>query len=260
MSGGDALGRILDNIVVADGAFLTSVPEGWMQGRTAYGGLSAALALAAAKRAVPDLPPLRSAQIAFVGPLAGAIEMRVELLRRGRTAAYVQSDIFCDGRLGFRALLVFMHAQDSHVSMAAPALTADMLPGRGALASPPASVRFAAQFELRFPGDMRLEGAEIWRWVRLREPGGVPDEIALFAIADMLPPAAMMLFERHGPISSMTWHMNLLTDQLHTDDGWWLLQAKADQAQNGSSSQVMAIWNSRGEQVVSGMQSVALFV
>jgi hypothetical protein len=43
-------------------------PANWLQGRTIYGGLSVALALQAALRDGPTgLPPLKSAQIAFVG-------------------------------------------------------------------------------------------------------------------------------------------------------------------------------------------------
>jgi acyl-CoA thioesterase len=68
-----------------------TVPANWLQGRTAYGGFSAALALHAAKAAVPDLPPLRSALIAFIGPLSGTVEVSATLLRRGRNAAFVQA-------------------------------------------------------------------------------------------------------------------------------------------------------------------------
>lgn len=259
MSNSDSLAGILERMTIADGAYGAPIPEGWMQGRTSYGGLSAGLALAVAQRDFPDLPPLRSAQIAFVGPLAGTVEIRTQLLRRGRTAAYVQSDLFADGRLGLRALLVFMHAQASHVDMPA-ALWGDGLPRRGAPFAPPRGVRFASQFELRDAEGAETKGAHILRWARLRERDGLAADVELVTVADMLPPAAMMLFERFGPISSMTWHMNLLAERLETEDGWWLLQARADQAQHGSSSQMMNIWNTRGEMVVSGMQSVALFV
>ena len=92
------------------------VPDTWMQGRTAYGGLSAALALEAAIRSQPDLPPLRSAQIAFVGPLAGEVTVETRLLRRGRTAAYIEANVFGDGTLGLKALFVFMTALESAIA------------------------------------------------------------------------------------------------------------------------------------------------
>ena len=38
--------------------FTIAVPSDWLQGRTAYGGLSAALCLEASLRTFTDLPPL----------------------------------------------------------------------------------------------------------------------------------------------------------------------------------------------------------
>ena len=53
--------------------------ETWMQGRTLYGGASALVAYTHAIRAFPDLPPLRAAQIGFVAPLGGDVELRAEI-------------------------------------------------------------------------------------------------------------------------------------------------------------------------------------
>jgi hypothetical protein len=44
------------------------IDENWKQGRTAYGGLTAALLHAAIVNSYDNLPPLRTAQINFVGP------------------------------------------------------------------------------------------------------------------------------------------------------------------------------------------------
>ncbi|MEK7264701.1 MAG: acyl-CoA thioesterase domain-containing protein, partial [Pseudomonadota bacterium] len=56
-----------------DGALKGRVAENWLQGRTIYGGMTAALCLEGALRTFPDLPPLRSAQISFVGPAEGEV-------------------------------------------------------------------------------------------------------------------------------------------------------------------------------------------
>jgi hypothetical protein len=84
--------------------------------------------------------------------------------------------------------------------------------------------------------------------------------VELVAIGDALPPAAMALFEQPGPISSMTWMLNILTAEPATRDGWWLSRSTADQVRDGSSSQVMQMWNADRQPVVTGMQSVAIFV
>jgi hypothetical protein len=51
----------------------------------------------------------------------------------------------------------------------------------------------------------------------------------------------------------------MLTDTPTTDDGWWYLSSETHHAANGASSQYMTTWNSRGEAVLTGMQSVAIF-
>ena len=56
--------ELLSSIKREDEAFSVTLHDSWLQGRTAYGGLSAALCVEAALRAVPDVPPLRSAQSA----------------------------------------------------------------------------------------------------------------------------------------------------------------------------------------------------
>lgn len=58
----------------------------------------------------------------------------------------------------------------------------------------------------------------------------------------------------------MTWQINLLAAEPATTDGWWLSRSTADLARHGSSSQLMQHWNADREPVMSGMQSVAIFV
>ncbi|HEY5336751.1 MAG TPA: acyl-CoA thioesterase domain-containing protein [Rhizomicrobium sp.] len=63
--------------ITRDGdVFRTALSDDWLQGRTAYGGLSAALCVEAAKRALPDLPPLRSTQFTLIGPAAARCRFR----------------------------------------------------------------------------------------------------------------------------------------------------------------------------------------
>ncbi|WP_114952183.1 acyl-CoA thioesterase [Sphingosinicella terrae] len=235
------------------------VPDRWMQGRTVYGGLSAALALAATLGRWDDLPPLRSAQIAFVGPLAGALEIRTELLRRGRSAAFVQADVASAAGLGVRATFLFVAARESHVDLAADASGPETPPPMTEAFEPPPGVAFIRNFELRMTAEERDGQAHIARWARLLDRDGLHPMVELLAVGDVLPPAAMRLFTRPGPISSMNWHLNLLADPPATTDGWWLLRSTADQARHGYSGQQMSIRDAAGRLVATATQSVALF-
>ncbi|WP_323760403.1 thioesterase family protein [Maricaulis sp.] len=259
-----SLPQILSDAEIdAAGATLTvSVPDTWMQGRTVYGGLTAALALEAAIRSAPDLPPLRSAQIAFVGPLAGTVTVSTELLRRGRTAAFIEASVHADGKLGMKALFVFMVGLESSIDYSVTARPDVPGPGDAAPArANPDPKFFTSNLEYRhgLPIEARHD-PDFMRWVRLKDRTGLHPMVELMAIGDALPPAAMALFSRPGPISSMTWQVNLLMAEPATSDGWWLSRSTADLARHGSSSQAMQVWNAAREPVVTGMQSVAIFV
>ncbi|MDT8757827.1 thioesterase family protein [Sphingomonas psychrotolerans] len=242
-----------------DAGFRTAIPADWMQGRTAFGGLSAALALQAALDVEPDLPPLRSVQIAFIGPLAGAVTITAAKLRRGRNAAFIQSDVASDAGLGLRATFVFMaelasvieHDQARRASVAPPAADDQLYTGPDNF--------FTGNFNF-FDPKLKLGPAEWMRWARLRARDGLHPMVELIAIGDALPPGAFKLAgQRQTPLSSLNWQINFLTPEPATQDGWWLLNAAADTARRGYSSQHMSIWNSAGEPIAEAMQGVAIF-
>ena len=246
-----------------DGQGLTAMlPEAWLQGRTAYGGVSAAIALEGARCAAGDLPPLRSAQISFVGPLpAGPVRAEAKLLRRGRSSAFVAVDLVSAGALALAAIFVFMKGRDSALTLdggRAPAVPSP----EDAVVSPrkTAAPAFVHGFEFRHAHPIEMRGEpDICQWGRLRDRDGLDTMTEIVAIADALPPAALGTGRIDGPVSSVTWLVNLLTDRPQTEDGWWLLRAKADHAARGCSSQAMHVWNAAGEPIAAGMQSVALF-
>jgi len=252
------LRTVIDSLEHRDHGWHGRVPDGWLQGRTAYGGLSAALALHAAMASDTDLPPLRSALVAFIGPLSGEIVVRAHRLRRGRNAAFVQADVESDAGLGLRATFVFMGAVPSEVDHRTGTAPAVARPGPGdkVLRGHPA-IRFSENFELVERHDS--ERAEWLRWVRLKDREGLHPMVELMAVADCLPPVALKLLGRPAPVSSMTWQLNMLGDAPATEDGWWLLQATSDYAQAGNSSQRMGIWAADGTPVADQMQGVAVF-
>lgn len=252
------LAEILAATRATEDGLITEVPENWRQGRTAYGGLSSALALHTAQQLAPDLPPLRSAQVAFIGPLAGAVKVVATLLRRGRNAAFIQSDVIGETGLGLRANFVFMRALESRVDHDATAPAPFTAPGEGVATYAGPATFFTSNFEFIDPMP-EASPTEWTRWARLREREGLDPAIELLAIGDALPPAAFDLFQRNAPISSLNWQINLRNPVPRTDDGWWLLRSTTEAAQGGFSSQAMSVWNAGGERVADAIQAVAIF-
>ena len=244
-----------------DGGFAATVPENWMQGRTTYGGFSAALALVAAQRLVDGLPPLRSATVNFVGPLAGEVEVRAKLLRQGRNASWISAEVTGEGGVGLTATFVFMGAVEaSSLHLHEVPMPANVVPLDQAVPLPErAGPSFAPNLDRRFALPQSAEKVpEICWWERIKDAEGLDPMVALILLADALPPGVMPL-TGPAPISSMTWLINLLTPLPETDGGWFLLRAAGNYAEKGCSSQDMAIWNADGAAVAVGMQSIAVF-
>jgi hypothetical protein len=254
-----ALGTILDGARPSEGGFRVAIPDDWLQGRTAYGGLSAGLALHAAKGCDADLPPLRSALVAFVGPLAGEVTVTAERLRRGRNAAFIDTTIRSEAGVGLRATFVFMRDVESTIAYDVSKPSPHRPPPADAkLYTGPANF-FTGNFNF-FDLKSEVGPAEWLRWGRLIEREGLDPELALVVLADALPPAALRLNDGPPkPVSSLTWQLNLLRPRPETRDGWWLMHTATERAIGGYSSQRMTIWDADGVPVVDAMQGVAVF-
>lgn len=237
------------------------IPTTWHQGRTAYGGLSTALAYQSARLVATDTPPLLSAQIAFSGPIAGTVEIQSTVLRRGRNSAFVRSDIHVGDDIALSATFVFMTRRESKVDydgFPVPALPP--LPTEEQVRSGPPQF-FTHNMEYSESRAALVKGDTcIGAWHRFKERDGLDPMAELLCIGDALPPAAMGLMPEKAPVSSINWQVNVLEANPQTERGWWYLQSDADHAVHGGSSQRMMAWNSEGKPMLTGMQAVALFV
>lgn len=249
----------------ADGdARLTVIPETWMQGRTAYGGLTAALCLEAA-RPLSGGMFARAAQVAFVGPVNGTVRCTPQLLRRGKNTVFVS--VRMTGEDGILAECIFTFGAPRESALAFADLPAPDVPDAGKVVPYFRSHQgpaFAQNFDLLIAGGaLPMSGsskADVSIWMRHKDDGATLDAAGLLALADAPPPAAMSMFTAPGRISSMTWMAEFLTEEISTEDRWFLARHTAQTARNGYSSQAMTMWNSRREPVMTGRQTIAVFV
>jgi len=246
-----------------DDGFALAIPESWHQGRTGYGGLSATLALAAARQLGGELPALRSAQVSFVGPLYGAIDARVRVLRSGKNATWVSAELTRDGGVGLLASFVFMGPVESSLHLNDCAPPADLIPLEEAKELAPGGFSptfLRNHFDVRFalPRSEEKRPEFCW-WVRPKVWQDIDPALAPLLCADGVPPGVLPLMNPGVMVSTMTWQINMLTPAPVTRDGWWLLRSVGTYAEQGCSSQQMQLWNADGQPVLSAIQSVALF-
>ena len=258
-----AYSDLIAALTATDTGLAAHVTPDWQQGRTTYGGLSAALCLEAVMRAVPDAPPLRAGQFAFVGPAAGALAIDTQVLRRGKSTLFMGVDLVGEQGLATRAILTFGAARDSrlsHSDLARPAVPlADDCPdffpgGRGP--------NFTQQFDFKRAGGSPIGQAgapDFLVWIRHKDPAA-RSLAALIALADALPPPAITLFPERAPISTMTWSLDVLAPPPQDDDGWRLMKSRADSAREGYSTQDMVVWDTAGTPLIVARQNVAVFI
>lgn len=255
---------MLATLAAAGDQYTISLPADWLQGRTAYGGLSAALCLQAALRAFPDLPPLRSAQFAFIGPATGELRMSPRMLRQGKSAAFTGVDLEGDSGLAVRATLCFgtgrglPHDHGKYAMPTTPAL--ESCPSYYTWNQRP---NFMAHFEGRLAaGGLPLSGGrspQMLVWLRHRDASVRGDLVSLMALADALPPASFATFVDGVPISTMTWAVDMLEPQIDSPTGWWLVHSEAETIRDGYSAQTAVIWHPDGRPVMAARQNVAIF-
>ena len=259
--------RAVVEMLTPDGdGFAIEAPADWGQGRTLYGGMTAALAHEAVRAAHAGLPPLRSAQFTFVGPASGRLRFAPTLLRRGRSSTIVACEGANEETSVIRAAFVFGAPRESKVAhnfLRTPEVpppeackpfrkqSANVQPG------------FWNNFDARLASGGRLLEASAPRpeftvWTRFLDAGGADPTTALLAMADNLPPAAMVHFLAPAPISTMTWQIDI-AHVPQSVDGWSLLWSSSEESSEGYSLQNMAMWSESGELAAVGRQAVAIF-
>lgn len=256
----ELLGSLVTN---DDGIVHANVTDNWMQGRTTYGGMSAALCLKAVLNSIDDLPPLRSAQINFIGPVGGDVSIKTKVMRRGRSVAYISAEMAGEKGLATHAVFCFGEGRESRLNL--DFTEPPKVPSIGEsqdFFDAGFGPSFANNYDcLLAQGGLPMSGSkesEHYIWVRHKDKKA-DDIIALVGIADMPPPAVLPMFKEFAPVSSMTWMMNFLSDDITTEDGWWLMRSAAEHARDGYSSQDMQVWNSEGKLIISALQNVAVF-
>lgn len=251
--------------VDAEGVTLELTPD-WLQGRTAYGGWQAALAVSAMRQVLgPDIP-LRSLQANFVGPLGvGKITASAELLRRGKSATQIEARIRVDGQTAFTAVGIFGAPRASQLALApkAPPSNKDVttIPSRPYIDG--VMPVFLKHFDTRWAlGGYPFSGsahsaAQIFARFRDEE---IASETHLVMIGDVIPPSAIALFKTPIMLSSMNWTLELVTPlDAETRAGWLRFDSELTAASDGYGWENTSIWSSKGELVALSRQCVALF-
>jgi hypothetical protein len=258
------LSQLLGRVEVTGDALALEVPPDWMQGRSVFGGLQAALALGAMRSLVPDLP-LRTLQATFIAPVpTGRVVAHARVLRRGKHAIHVEARLGEGDPDQAIVLGVFGAARPSAVSQAPVRAEASL--GRGI--SLPFVPGLSPAFLQHFPGVRWLAGQPplsgypgTEHVVELAmDEAGPASEAHAIAIADVLPPLALTRLTAVVPGSTLAWMLELLVDRFdHLPLAGWRLDGLLEAARDGYTSQTVMVWGPDGAATAVSRQCMLVF-
>lgn len=253
---------------VGQGEFTIEVPDGWQQGRGAFGGLVLACLLRAARACEPEAErTLRSVSAELVGPVVpGTAQLRVEVLRRGNAVSTLAARLMQGGELLAHAVVVWGRTRAGTATWSR--LQPPRPPALAAVAPltemPIAAARFARFFEFR-PTLPLPFGADAQRvpltagWLRLRDAPPALGPIELVALADAWWPCALVMESTPRPIATLAFTCELVADPARLRPHAAVFhRAEAVSSQDGYSVELRELWSEDGELLTLNQQTIAI--
>lgn len=248
------------------------IPEGWGQGRAAFGGLVGAILVKKAQSILADATKqLRSGYVNFVGPVVvGEALLQADILREGNSVTSIQVKLIQNNQVQSTLIASFGSARDSVIqvasqhsapSISAPAdsrelpyiegMTPEFFKHFDACWSV-GEMPFSASAQPDFGGWMRFKPTEQVKKIKLPH---------LFALVDMWPPAVLSMFNRLAPASSLNWTLDLINMPNNlSGEAWLQYQVKTDFAADGYAYSQAHIWDEQGNLVAISRQTVTVFL
>lgn len=247
----------------AEHRYAVEVPDGWQQGRGAYGGLT----IAALVRAVTDAlgspdRPLRSVSAELLAPTrTGEGEIVVDPLRVQGGVAALSARLVQGGELIAHATAVFARARPvglaGYTELTPPAIPRwDRIPP---LPPIPFAPTFTQHFDYYTDGPIPFSGgdARTQGWVHPKRGGGLGGAPALAALADAWWPALYTKASRPAAIATIAYTLQVV------DDGYdpsqpVLYKAHAPALRDGYFVEQRELWSPDGRLLALNPQTFAV--
>ena len=252
---------------IEQSALTMQFPENWCQGRTAFGGLSAALLYQAIRGKVNNDRRLLSLSTNFVGPLLAdtPFSLYVEVLREGKNSTQVLAKAIQNEQVAVIVQACFAKNRESAINV----------PVSKSLGLSPVNERYTLPYiKGQMPeffqhvdlcpqqGAMPFTGADtshLGGWMRLKHTPETITEAHVIALTDAWPPTLLQMFKQPGPASSMSWYLEFVQSPNLTPGEWLGFEAITHHSKDGYGLEDGCIWSQSGELIALTRQTVAVF-
>jgi len=265
--------QLVTPVAAGPGRFSIHVPDGWQQGRGAFGGLVLAYLVRAAEAIAADpARALRSLSAQLVGPLQpGAAEIAVEVLRAGSSLTAVAARLVQGGAIQAHAAVTLARARPTYAaphSLAAP--PPDLPPWRDLPPAPhvrpvPPSPVFTRHLDYWPTSPLPLTGADpadalvTSGWVRIRRPGRARDAAFIIAHVDSYWPGFVAAARAPQPAVTLTFSLETMSDLVGLDpDAPLYYRARMLGGRDGYAVEARELWGEDGRLVALNQQVFAV--
>jgi acyl-CoA thioesterase len=252
---------------ISSGHFQFTIPEGWQQGPSTFGGLVLGGMTRAMEATVSAERTLRSLGAALFGPAAtGEAELQVEEMRTGSAVSTVACRLIQGGGVQASAVGVFGRARTlerDRVALEPPPRSdwRSLTPFSGPTEASPWP-RFTSMFEYRpsaFPpfrggADARAEG-----WIRLKHPGTRRDAAFAIACVDAWWPALFTIERDFRPVTTVAFMFHLCgtLDGLDLEAPLYY-RGHAPVIREGYATEFRELWREDGRLVAMNQQTFVI--
>lgn len=260
------LDQLMTSRRIEKGRWRIDIPEGWQQGRGAFGGFVVGIMIRAIEGELADPGrALRSLTAELCGPTQpGPADLKVEILRAGSAVTTVVCRLEQDGAVQAHAVGVLgksrMTAQDgTHLAAPAPRTWRELevLP-----VEPPMGPDFARHFEFRTEGPLPFSGGAkpvAEGWIRPKRPGTARDAAYLAACVDAWWPALFTCETAPRPMATIAFTLDFTSPLTGPSANAPLFHRGRDVSiRDGYVTEVRELWSEDGRLLALNQQTFVI--
>lgn len=247
------------------------IPEGWLQGRTVFGGFVAGLLIEKAMLSLHGAEKnILSCNVVFVGPVRhGQAKLTSEILRQGKSVTSMEVRLWQDDAVQSVLLVSFGSRRDSSIRVE-QTVTAPNYPDPEQLKTIPFA-KFMPECYQHFDvswaeGFYPMAGSEkpdFGGWARFapqQHDARAMKYADLVMLMDIWPPGVLPMFKTVAPASSLTWHITFVQPLTHDLFDWFKYKVVTEHAKDGYSTEYAHVWDRNNQLMAILRQTVTVFV
>ena len=246
------------------------IPQGWLQGRTIFGGLVAGMLVHKAVTTINDpSKKLLSCSVTFVGPVEEQpIQLSAEILRQGKSVTTIEIRLWQNDAVQSILIASFGSQRESRIMVNQEPripnfpeieqlnIVPKYLPfpecvKNFQLAWTDGNYPMAGSTEPDFAGMCRLDPD-----LHANRNMHVADMVTLM---DVWPPGVLPMFKKPAPASSLTWQLTFIHPLESQLNDWFKYKVCTEYAADGYSTEFAYLWDDNNRLIAISRQTVTVF-